>query len=362
MYQLKIGSINLPEIYVSETEEEDKVAVENGFPFISWRGDKEKLIKVIMLPYLEKMFPGIKWMKVLNIKGGFVHQPVIKVPSDKHYMQDEESIEQVDIDAEEAEFDIPNKDCSDQDDFNVMADIADSERSFSGVKNSESINNMTVGEVLWSRDCKVNIEELQNLKLMPVFLDDVISSIKVNLQGMDWRGGYDKKLGACLGLYDQYNQPDNLIILDISASIPRGISDTMLTLLATFKEQLKADVIVTGVQSYYWAYEDNLPSPSYIRRHIGCGNEEMMFTEIMKTRIAHRKFGHVISFGDDDSPEWFSSREVGKSKYDGLGIEVGDVWHFHTWKKQSTGYAKWADNCCKGEKHFNNAWCDCMIR
>ena len=84
MYQLKIGSINLPEIYVSETEEEDKVAVENGFPFISWRGDKEKLIKVIMLPYLEKMFPGIKWMKVFHIKGGFVHQPVIKVPGDKN--------------------------------------------------------------------------------------------------------------------------------------------------------------------------------------------------------------------------------------------------------------------------------------
>lgn len=342
MYQLKIGSIDIPEIYVSENDADDKLAVDNGFPFISWRGDKEKLIKVIMLPYLERLFPKIKWMQVLKLKPEDVRfQPVIKVPGCECTSSD-------------------NRSCQTND--NVMADIAEDERSFNGVDNGEAINGMTVGDVIWGNGSKVNIEELQNLHLMPVFLDDVVSSIKVNLQGMDWRGGYDKKLGACLGVYDQHSQPDNLIILDISASIPRGISDTMLALLATFREQLKADVIVTGAQSYFWAYGDELPDPTWIRSHIGCGNEESMFTKIMKTKIANRKFGHVVSFGDNDTPEyWVYRKKNEKSIYSGLNIEVGDVWHFHTYRENcNTGYAIWANEYCKGAKHYDTKWCDCV--
>ena len=339
MYKLEIGSINIPEIYVSETKEEDKLAVENGLPFISWRGQKEKLIKIIMLPYLEKLFPKIKWLSVLKLKERDVlTQPIINVPGGKC--------------SEPA-------DRSGQNNFNVIADVATDDRSFYGCSSNEAENGMTVGDIIWNNASRVNIEELQALKLMPVFLDDVISSIKINLQGIDWREGYNKKTGSCLGVYDLYSQPDNLIILDISGSIPRGISDTMLVLLATFKEQLKADVIVTGAQSYYWSYDDELPSPDWIRSHIACGNEERMFTEIMKRMISNRKFGHVISFGDNDYPEYHSGGH--KHLYDDLNIEVGDVWHFHTWKENaSTGYAKWADRCCKGTIHHNTKWCKCI--
>lgn len=339
MYKLEVGSINIPEIYVSENKEEDELAVENGFPFISYRGQKEKLIKIIMLPYLEEMFPKIKWLSVLKLKkSDVITQPIIKVPGGK-------------CDT--------TYNCSNQNNYNVTSDIATDHRSFKDCGGYEVKNGMTVGDVIWGNESKVNIEELQALKLMPVFLDDIISSIKVNLQGMDWREGYNKKVGSCLGVYDQYNQPDNLIILDISGSIPRGISDTMLTLLATFKEQLKADVIVTGSQSYYWSYDDELPSPNWIRGHIGCGNEEEMFSNIMKKNISNRKFGHVISFGDNDAPEWWA--ENNSCSYDELNIEVGEVWHFHTWAANTiTGYAGWADRCCKGTKHYNTTWCKCI--
>lgn len=344
MYKLSIGSINLPEIYVSQTDAEDKVAVENGFPFISWRGSEEKLIKVVMLPYLERMFPKIKWMKVLKLRPEDVkEQPVITVAGGE-----------VECDGDPR---------TDQNNDNVTADSADGPRTFSG-GNGKGINGMTVGDVIWGDGNKVNIEELQNLKLMPVFLDDVISSIKVNLQGMEWRGGYDKKLGACLGVYDQYSEPDNLIILDISASIPRGISDTMLALLSTFKEQLKADVIVTGSDSYYWAYGEELPDPTWIRRHIGCGNEETMFSEIMRKKISNRKFGHVVSFGDNDTPErWGTLKDGEVSRYHGLNIQVGDVWHFHTRHDDTdTGYAIWCNEYVTGAKHHNTKWCDFVER
>jgi hypothetical protein len=174
---------------------------------------------------------------------------------------------------------------------------------------------------------------------------------------MRWTEGYNKKLGYPLGRFNCKAELPNLLIIDISASIPDGIAATMLTLADTLRSQCNAELIITSKRSGYYPEGAELPKPQTLRDYYGRGNEASEFYGILKRYIAGREFGHVISFGDYDSPGWFCSLP------NLINTKVHAVHHYHTEEKIETGYAKWVKYCCPDvEQHFDNSWCSVVNR
>lgn len=334
-YKLKLGNIPLPELYVCNNSVDAEKMRENGIPYIIWKGTQEKLVKLVLLPTLKKLFPHIKWSKVLGIKR--LQEVVVHVPgTNPDEIVDANSI-------------IANHDGEEN-----IADVADSERMFSG-KNTIIENDVELGAFVG--DFEVNIQELQALKLLPEFMDDITTSIKKNLYGYNWYDGYNKKLKQCVGNFTEGSNLPNLIILDVSWSIPRGIADTMLALIDTLRSQANADLIVTGATSYYWKAGEHLPTPEELRKLVPQGQESDMFSDILDHHILGKKWGHVIAFGDNDTPWICASRESS-------GTSVKEVWHYHTFSNTSRcGYAKWASTADPNAvEHHSNKWCNVMDR
>lgn len=334
-YKLKLGNIPLPELYVCRNSADAEKMRENGIPYIIWKGTQEELIKLVMLPTLKKLFPHIKWSKVLKIRQR--KELVVHVPGS-------ENDELVDTSRT-----IINKDGNKN-----VADVANSERLFS-CRNTVIENDVELGAFVG--DFEVNIEELQALKLLPEFMDDITTSIKKNLYGYNWYDGYNKKLKCCVGNFNSGNNLPNLIILDVSFSIPRGIADTMLALIDTLRSQANADLIVTGATSYYWKAGTQLPTPKELRKMVPQGQESYMFNDILDNHILGKKWGHVIAFGDNDTPRIRIDR-------DHSGTSVKEVWHYHTWDiTAKCGYAKWVSDVDKNTiEHHNTKWCNMMDR
>lgn len=334
-YKLKLGNIPLPELYVCSSYNDAEMMRKNGIPYIIWKGTQEKLIKLVMLPTLKKLFPHIKWNKILKIRQS--KEVVVHVPG---------SSEEETTDTSSA---IINKDGDEN-----IADVADDERLFNG-RNTIIENDVELGAFIG--DFEVNIEELQALKLLPEFMDDIATNIKKNLYGYNWYDGYNKKLKCCTGNFNSGNNLPNLIILDVSYSIPRGIADTMLALIDTLRSQANADLIVTGAKSYYWKAGSPLPTPEELRKMVPQGQESEMFIDILRKHILGKRWGHVIAFGDNDTP-YINPRTYSS------GTSVKEVWHYHTWDPDTRcGYARWvSDVDPTAIQHYNTKWCNMMDR
>jgi hypothetical protein len=192
---------------------------------------------------------------------------------------------------------------------------------------------------------------------MPAFIGDILDCIKLNIgSGVYWREGYNKKRGLPIGRFDAARQKPNLIILDVSASIPRGIAATMITLIDTLRTQLQADLIITAHKSKYYSMTDRLPTPQQIRQQFRPNNESTEFLNILETRIKGCHYGHVISFGDNDYPRYYMMDDTL------IGTTVDKVHHYHTglWGSAAggTGYARWCDMLeKKPEVEINTDWC-----
>lgn len=186
--------------------------------------------------------------------------------------------------------------------------------------------------------------------------------IKTNVvTGTLWSEGWNKKKGAALGNFDRTGELRNLIIVDISGSIPIGISSTMLTLIDTLRSQVHADLIITGSKSRFYPYEGELPSPQEIRNTIDRGNEAKEFYAILRDHIAGHHYGHVISFGDNDCPAhhvYYLDSKMQEEPFM-AGTIVEHVHHYHVHSHcHDTGYALWTNNLAsKPLKSHDNSWC-----
>ena len=280
---------------------------------------------------------------------------------------DDQAIDDTD-DQDDSLLEVNNPDSCDHE----MSEIASSDRNFGGVHGYTGINEerIPVDEYCADEAASVNIEQLQELGLLPKFMDDIATAIRMNLEGsMRWMDSWNKRLGACVGNMVYTESLPNLIILDVSWSIPEGISATMLELIETLRDRAEADLIVTGGTSKYWSRDEELPSPSAIRGMIPRSNESTHFAQILREEISGRKFGNVISFGDYDNPYGYGMLQGNDftitddfTRTFGLqGTEVKRCLHYHTIDKTWTGYAKW----CKAisptcEEVFDNTWCKVM--
>lgn len=193
----------------------------------------------------------------------------------------------------------------------------------------------------------VNFDKLTELKILPVWLEDLRASIETNIidEVIFDPTGFNKQLGMNVGNAALKHNLKNLLILDISSSMPRGVVITITNLAKLMSKKFFADVILTGRQSYLIDYDDvqNADIPALTKKH-GGGNEGEMYKEIIKQ---HKEYNTVISFGDNDCPGVYKGDK-------NCNFKVNTLYSLHTEKRSNniTGYAQCFDpkttTCVKG--------------
>ncbi len=368
LQRVRINGVELPKLYIAENKKDAELAKSNGIPFVRWNKGQDELIKIIMRPVLEKLFPHIKWNKVLGRKRKF--KTIVEIDKtdttsdqvDEIGCLDEQDItEPISWNPKESE-ESYQVDAFELEDGTLaeLSVASDGERLFDNVKHDTTTTEMlSIEEYVGDVNSSVNLEVLQRLRLMPAFIGDILDCVKLNIgSGVYWSEGYNKKLGLPVGRFDSNRQKPNLVILDVSGSIPRGISATMISLIDTLRTQLSADLIITGSNSRFYPMGSTLPDPQTIRNTFGLGNESYDFFNILTKDIRGKSYGHVFSFGDCDTPI-YSEFEKSDS-YSLIGTTVEYVHHYHTgtWGSGKTGYAKWCHMLAKKPfEEYDTDWC-----
>jgi len=392
MYQLKIGTIPLPKLYVCN-KSEVKECRRLGVPYIikPERWSDDKLVVAVLWRTLYKKFPSIRWDKILKFHEGTDFKRLrINVP---HVVQNEPVIEepwqpmageQVEVAAEHREN--PGYDtCGNSSPSMEVTEDAEYRSTGGGMDPDDNLDFETSTHVEWEKQTidkyigdlgyYVNVEELQALRLLPTFLDDIANAIKLNLMNSMWMDGYNKKLGCNVGHWQGSDQAPNLIILDTSGSIPSGVAGTMISLIDTLRHQANADLIITSGRSEYWAANTDLPDPDKLSYLIGGCNERTQFYAILRKHVFGKHWGNVIIFGDQDAP---SDRRLDgrnyKYSYDRdpnaeildkelQSTRIDRIMAFHTYYEKVPGYGLWAKQACpKAEVVYNTKWVDDMTR
>lgn len=181
----------------------------------------------------------------------------------------------------------------------------------------------------------VNFDKLTELKILPVWLEDLRASIETNIidEVIFDPCAFNKQLGMNVGAGALKHNMKNLLILDISSSMPRGVVLTITNLAKLMSKKFFADVILTGRQSYLLDYEDvqTADIPALTKKH-GGGNEGEMYKEIIKQS---RSYNTVISFGDNDCPGVYKGDK-------NCNFKVNTLYSLHTEERSTnvTGYAQ----------------------
>lgn len=357
MYKLKIADIPLKPLWICDPSEA-KDARNRGVPYIikpaDW--DDEKLIKVILFNTLKRLFPYVDWYKKLSID-----------------WRDDQRIPVVIVDAEYREnpgFET-NGNASDE------IQMSDGYRETGGGfddEHDDSWKKTDVDSYLGDFGSYVNLDVLQQLKLLPKFMSDISDAIRTNLESIAWIDGYNKKLGVPTGYYSNVTDAPNLIILDVSGSIPRGIAYTMIGLIDTLRTQANADLIITSGRSKYWAANEQLPSPTELNHLIGGCNECVQFYDILRTKVIGKHWGNVIIFGDNDSPvddrlRWGVRKidrvwnELQPKDNEFQTTQIDNIMAFHTYSKtMMPGYGRWAQQAAPNASvKQDTSWAEYMI-
>ena len=149
----------------------------------------------------------------------------------------------------------------------------------------------------------VDFDKLSELKILPVWLDDIKTSIETNIiNEVQFNPlAFNKQLSMNIGYGAIKNNKKNLLILDISGSIPDAVAKTITQLAKLMSKRFYADVILTGGSSIFLDYEEVMEkSVVDIAATISRNNEGIMFKAIVEQ---HRDYNTVICFGDDDHPQ-----------------------------------------------------------
>ena len=366
--RVKIGGIQMPRLYLCKTASDCRLAKENGLPYVRWRGSMDDFVKSLLRPAIEKLFPGINWDKVLGkrkaIRSMVTVAPRVVCEDVSPGLADYDANEM--LEAQHKYDDIEHEYDAEPDEngeYTRSVDIAEGQRdcqqdlSYRGY-DSFTEDRLSVYDYVGDISSQVDIEVLKQLKLLPEFVGEITDIIRKNLSAsMYWTEGYNKKLGATLGNFKHRTTLPNLLIIDISWSIPDGIAATMLMLADTLRTECNAELIITSARSGYYPLGAELPKPQTLRNYYGRSNESAEFMAILDKYVAGREWGHVISFGDNDNPGMFYYYSADE-RPDMSGTVVHEVHHFHTGSLRQTGYARWVKEVCPdAEQHYDTSWC-----
>lgn len=148
----------------------------------------------------------------------------------------------------------------------------------------------------------VDVTKMKELNVFPTWLDVIEKAIETNIHNFAVFNNnmYNKKLEGMYGGLELTNPNKNLIIIDISGSIPRGVSSTCLTLAKNLVETFYADLIITGSISTLYNYEEiHLLDIETVYEN-GQNNDQAYFKKIVSADDRHYKT--AIVFGDNDTP------------------------------------------------------------
>jgi hypothetical protein len=214
---------------------------------------------------------------------------------------------------------------------------------------------LNVEEFIADISYQVDIDCLKELNVIPTWFSSKIEdAIKSNiLSSIVWNPAlYNKKLGNTSGNITLSTPDRNLIIIDISASIPKSIAKACLLLSKTMVTQFFADLIITGARSGLFDYTevDNLDIDQ-IYQDYGQNNECKDFRAIVSQ---HRSYDNVIVFGDYHTPldNWGEEIRISKKQaYDVCNFKVNKIYSFHTTSSSAlAGYADMFD--CANVEHI----------
>lgn len=199
----------------------------------------------------------------------------------------------------------------------------------------------------------VDIQKLKSLNVFPVWLDSLEKAIHTNIHNFAVFNNnmYNKKLEGMFGSIDLVSPSKNLIIIDISGSIPKAVSSTCLALAKNLADSFYADILITGSKSTLYTYE-NLPELNIetIYDENGMDNDQVYFRKLVTSD--KRSYKTLIVFGDNHSPcdSWRNefnkntkviSRENGKKL---CKWKIEKLISFHTTNRSNppiAGYADW---------------------
>lgn len=201
----------------------------------------------------------------------------------------------------------------------------------------------------------VDINKLKNLNVFPIWLDKIEDAVSTNIHNFAVynENMYNKKLEGMYGSLDLIAPNRNLIIIDISASIPKAVSSTTLALAKNLAENFYADLLITGSKSTLYQYENlHELNVETIYEENGMDNDQVYFKKLVTQEA--KSYKTAIVFGDNHSPGWSWSNSYNRgtrsiSKEDGQRLckwRVDKVISFHTSVKQTdkervAGYAEW---------------------
>lgn len=192
----------------------------------------------------------------------------------------------------------------------------------------------------------VDIEVLKDLNVFPTWLDKIEDAVHTNIHNFAVfnENMYNKKLEGMYGSLDLVSPNKNLIIIDISGSIPKAVSSTCLTLAKNLAETFYADLLITGTISTLYPYEEiHSLDVKLMYDENGMNNDQTYFKALLTGD--ERSYKTAIVFGDGHSPcySWQGSGTI--SKKDGQEMckwTIDKLISFHTHStKEIAGYADW---------------------
>ena len=131
----------------------------------------------------------------------------------------------------------------------------------------------------------VNFDKLTELKILPSWLEDLKTSIETNIiDEINFNPSiYNKQLGLNIGGPHIKHNKKNLLILDVSSSMPNGVVKTITNLAKLMSKKFYADIIITGGRSYIIDYENVQNSDIIsIEAKAGTNNEGIKYKKILK--------------------------------------------------------------------------------
>ena len=323
MELLQSKKMSLPIVYLIENDSE-LATIPMGIPFIKGsKKDYNNYVKLLEFEILLKsaLATGLpfNWERILR-ENGYRNLNRAKASSERCIYINDDSIITVDSNVEDV---IPSS---------------------------------TVGEFIADISYQVDIECLKNLKVIPTWFSSKIEdAIKSNiLSSITWNPSlYNKKLDNTSGSITLSTPDRNLIIIDISASIPKSIAKACLLLSKTMVTQFFADLIITGARSGLFDYtEVDSLDIDQVYTDYGQSNEAKDFRAILSN---HRNYDNVIVFGDYHSPLdwWQNEKSISKKQaYDICNFKVNKIYSFHTTDSTTlAGYADMFD--CSNVEHVD---------
>lgn len=215
----------------------------------------------------------------------------------------------------------------------------------------EKIDSKIFSKFVKDSTCIVDIEKLKSLNVFPIWLDNIEEAISTNINNFAVFDSnmYNKKLEGMYGSIQLRPPSKNLIIIDISGSIPKAVSTTCLTLSKNLAETFYADLLITGSKSTLYDYAElHLLDVNNVYSENGTDNDQAVFKKLLSGD--KRVYKTVIAFGDGHHPgnTWrneYNRRTSYISDEDGKKLctwEVEDIISFHTSRhNELAGYARW---------------------